>query len=88
MRVAARSRPRPAVTAWPHRSAKGLKVMTGITPTTGNSIAPRQRGSRAGRGLLASARGLALVGVALAEAGLIVALALELSFAVLVYRCC
>ena len=51
--------------------------MTGITPTTGDSIAPRQRGSRAGRGLLASARGLALVGVALAEAGLIVALALD-----------
>jgi signal transduction histidine kinase len=35
--------------------------------------------------LLGSARGLALVGVALAEAGLIVALALELNFAVFVY---
>src|SRR5215831_9344828 len=59
--------------------------MTGIRPSTGDSITPRQRSSRAGRGLLASARGLALVGVALAEAGLILALALELSFAVFVY---
>jgi signal transduction histidine kinase len=59
--------------------------MTGITPTTGDSIAPRQRGSWAGRGLLDSVRGLAFLGLVLAEAGLIVALALELSLSVFVY---
>ena len=59
--------------------------MTGITPATGNSIAPRQRGSWAGRGLLDSVRGLAFLGLVLAEAGLILALALELTFAVFVY---
>ena len=59
--------------------------MTGITPSTGGSITPRQRGSWAGRGLVDSALGLALVGVAVAEGGLILALVLELSFAVFVY---
>ena len=59
--------------------------MTGITPTTGNSITPRQRGSWAGRGLLDSARGLAFCGLAAAEGGLVLALVLELSFAIFVY---
>jgi signal transduction histidine kinase len=63
--------------------------MTGITPSTGNSIAPRQRGPRAGERLLASVRGLALVGVAVAEAvvlvGLIAALAIELGLAIFIF---
>ena len=59
--------------------------MTGITPTTGDSITVRQRGSWAGRGLLGSVRGLAFLGLALAEAGLILALVLELSLAIFVY---
>jgi signal transduction histidine kinase len=59
--------------------------MTGIAPTTGNSITPRQRGSWASRGLLDSARGLAFCGLAAAEGGLVLALALELSFAIFVY---
>jgi signal transduction histidine kinase len=59
--------------------------MTGITPATGNSIAPRRGGSWIGAGALGSARGLAFVGLALAEIGLILALVLELSFAVFVY---
>ena len=42
-------------------------------------------GSWIGAGLLGSVRGLAFVGLALAEAGLILALALELSFAIFVY---
>jgi signal transduction histidine kinase len=59
--------------------------MTGITPTRGNPIAPRQRGSWAGRGLHDSVRGLAFLGLVLAEGGLILALTLELSLAVFVY---
>jgi signal transduction histidine kinase len=59
--------------------------MTGITPTTGNSITPRQRDSWARRGLLDSVRGLVFLGLAVAEAGLLLALTLELSFAVFVY---
>jgi signal transduction histidine kinase len=59
--------------------------MTGITPATGNSIAPRQRDSWIPPRALGLARGLAFVGLALAEAGLIAALALELSFAFFVY---
>ena len=43
--------------------------MTGNTAAPGNSIAPRQRRSWLGAGLLGSVRGLALVGVVLAEAG-------------------
>src|SRR5579859_2135109 len=59
--------------------------MTGITPITGNPITPRQRGSRAGERLFASARGLVFCGLAVAEAGLILALALELSDLYLVF---
>jgi signal transduction histidine kinase len=59
--------------------------MSGMTLHTPHPITPRQRGSWAGRGLLDSLRGLAFLGLALAEAGLILALALELSFAVFVY---
>jgi len=59
--------------------------MTGNTAAPGNSIAPRQRRSWLDVGLLASVHGLALVGVVLAEAGLILALILELSFAIFVY---
>ena len=59
--------------------------MTGNTAVPGKEIAPRQRGSWIAAGLLGSARGLAFVGLALAEAGLILALALELSFAIFVY---
>src|SRR5215472_15503508 len=64
---------------------EGIKAMTGNTAAPGNSITPRQRGSWAGRGVLDSVRGLAFLGLALAEAGLLLALTLELSFAVLVY---
>src|SRR5262249_18519056 len=59
--------------------------MTGNTAAPGNSITPRQRGSWAGRGALDSVRGLAFPGLDLAEAGLLLALSLELRFAVLVY---
>jgi signal transduction histidine kinase len=59
--------------------------MTGNTAATGNSLIPRRRGSWAGAGLLASARGIALVFVAVAEGGLILALTLELSLGSLVY---
>ncbi len=59
--------------------------MTGNTAAPGKAIAPRQRGSWIGAGLLGSVHGLAFVGLALAEAGLILALALELSFAIFVY---
>ena len=59
--------------------------MTGDTAAPGKAIAPRQRGSWIGAGLLGSVHGLAFVGLALAEAGLILALALELSFAIFVY---
>ena len=59
--------------------------MSAITPRTPGPVTPRLRGSRVGRGLLDSVHGLAFVGLAIAEAGLILALALELSFAVFVY---
>ncbi len=59
--------------------------MTGNTAAPGKAIAPRQRGSWIGAGLLGSVHGLAFVGLALAEAGLILALTLELSFAIFVY---
>jgi signal transduction histidine kinase len=59
--------------------------MTGDTAAPGKAIAPRQRGSWIGAGLLGSVHGLAFAGLALAEAGLILALALELSFAIFVY---
>ena len=59
--------------------------MTGNTAAPGKAIAPRQRGSWIGVGLLSSVHGLAFVGLALAEAGLILALTLELSFAIFVY---
>ena len=63
--------------------------MTGITPAPGNSIAHRRRGSWISAGLLGSVRGLALVGVALAEAfvllGLLVALTVELALVIFVY---
>jgi signal transduction histidine kinase len=58
--------------------------MTGNT-ATGNSMAPRRRGSRVTTGLTDSVRGLAFLGLALAELGLIVALTLELSLAILGY---
>ncbi|HEY2308541.1 MAG TPA: sensor histidine kinase [Streptosporangiaceae bacterium] len=59
--------------------------MTGDTAAPGKAIAPRQRGSWIGAGWLGSVHGLAFVGLALAEAGLILALTLELSFAIFVY---
>jgi signal transduction histidine kinase len=59
--------------------------MTGNRAAPGKAIAPRQRGSWIGARLLSSVHGLAFVGLALAEAGLILALALELSFAIFVY---
>ena len=59
--------------------------MSGGTVATGNSITPRRRGSWAGERLLGSGRGLAFLALALAEAGLLLALTLELSFAVFVY---
>src|SRR5215471_8576727 len=66
--------------------ARGFKTaMSAITPRTPGPVTPRLRGSWAGRGLLDSVRGLAFVGVALAEAGLILALILELSDAALIF---
>src|SRR5215467_10393034 len=62
-----------------------MKAMTGITPITGNPITPRRRGSWVGERLLGSARGLAFVGLALAEAGLVTALAFIVSLAIFVY---
>jgi signal transduction histidine kinase len=59
--------------------------MNGGTIATGNSITPRWRGSWAGERLLGSARGLAFVGLALAEAGLVTALALIVNLAIFVY---
>jgi len=59
--------------------------MTGITPLTGNPVTPRRRGSWAGAGALDSARGLAFLGLVLAEAGLLLALTLELGFAIYVF---
>jgi signal transduction histidine kinase len=59
--------------------------MSAITPRTPGPVTPRLRGSWAGRGLLDSVRGLAFAGVALAEAGLILALILELSDAALIF---
>ena len=59
--------------------------MSGITPRTPGPVTARQRGSWAGRGLLDSVRGLAFVGLALAEAGLILALIIELSDAAVIF---
>jgi signal transduction histidine kinase len=59
--------------------------MSGNTPGPAIPVTPRQRGSWAGDRLVDSVRGLALIGVVLAEAGLILALALELSAAVFVF---
>jgi signal transduction histidine kinase len=63
--------------------------MTGITPVPGNSITPRRRGSWLSAGLLGSVRGLAFVGVAVAELvlliGLIAALAIELSLVIFIF---
>src|SRR5438876_11374054 len=59
--------------------------MSGNTPGPAIPATPRQRGSWAGDRLVDSVRGLALLGVVLAEAGLILALALELSAAVFVF---
>jgi signal transduction histidine kinase len=59
--------------------------MSGGTVATGNSITLRRRGSWAGERLLGSGRGLAFLALALAEAGLLVALTLELSVAVFIY---
>ena len=63
--------------------------MTGNTPVPGNSITPRRRGSWLSAGLLGSARGLAFVGVAVAEfvvlIGLVAALAIELSLVIFIF---
>jgi signal transduction histidine kinase len=59
--------------------------MTGNAPDTGNPIAQRNRRSWIRAGLVGSIRGVALVGMALAEAGLILALAFEVSLSVFVY---
>src|SRR5262249_27837580 len=59
--------------------------MNGGTIATGNSITPRRPGPWVGERLLGSARGLAFLGLALAEAGLGMALAFIVSFAVFVY---
>ena len=63
--------------------------MTGNTPVPGNSITPRRRGSWLSAGLLGSARGLAFVGLAVAEVvvlvGLIAALAIELSLVIFIF---
>jgi signal transduction histidine kinase len=66
-----------------------MKAMTGITPVPGKTIRSRRRGSWFGAGVLGSARGLALVGVAIAEAVLLVvllvALTVELALAIFVF---
>jgi signal transduction histidine kinase len=59
--------------------------MTGITPAAGSSLTPRQSGSWISAGFLGSVRGLAFLGLVVAEAGLLLALALELSFAIFVF---
>jgi signal transduction histidine kinase len=59
--------------------------MTGTARDTGNAVAPRKLGSRIGAGFLGSFRGLALQGVVVAEAGLLVALVFEVNNAVFVY---
>jgi len=59
--------------------------MSAITPRTPGPVTPRLRGSWAGRGLLDSVHGLAFVGLALAEAALILALVVELSDAALIF---
>jgi signal transduction histidine kinase len=59
--------------------------MSGQPPGTPGMVTPGQRGSWVSRGLVDSVHGLAFVGVVLAEAGLILTLTLELSFAVFVY---
>ena len=56
--------------------------MSGNTPAR---ITAHERGSWVSRGLAGSVHGLAFTGIALAEAGLILALVLELSFAVFGY---
>src|SRR6516165_11585912 len=59
--------------------------MSGITTPGPGLVTPGPRGSWAGRGLLDSVRGLAFVGLALAEAGLILALIVELSDAAVIF---
>jgi signal transduction histidine kinase len=59
--------------------------MTSTARTTGNSLAPRRLGSRIGAGFIGSLRGVALQGIVLAEAGLLLALTLELNNAVFIY---
>jgi len=59
--------------------------MTGNTAAAASSAEPRRRGFRIGAGLADSARGLAFLSLALAEAGLILALILELSSAIFGY---
>ena len=59
--------------------------MSGGTIVTGNSITPRRRGSWAGERLLGSARGLAFVGLALAEVWAVLALAVIVCCAIFVY---
>jgi signal transduction histidine kinase len=59
--------------------------MTANARDSGSSIAPGKPYSRIGVGLVGSARGLALVGVALAEAGFILALVSEVNLWALVY---
>jgi signal transduction histidine kinase len=59
--------------------------MTGTARITGNSLVPRNLGSRIGAGFLGSLRGLALLGVAFAELGLLLVLTFEVTNAVLVY---
>ncbi|MBO0816405.1 MAG: sensor histidine kinase [Actinobacteria bacterium] len=59
--------------------------MSGITTHTPGLVTPGPRGSWAGRSLLDSVHGLAFLGLALAEVGLILALTLELSDAALIF---
>ena len=59
--------------------------MSGITTPGPGLVTPGPRGSWAGRGLLDSVRGLAFLGLALAEAGLILALIIELSDAAVIF---
>src|SRR5260370_12980387 len=61
------------------------KALTGNARDSLNSIAFRKPRSRIGVGFLGSVRGLALLGVALAEAGLILALASEVNLWAFVY---
>jgi len=59
--------------------------MSGITTHPPGLVTPGPRGSWAGRGLLDSVHGLAFLGLALAEAGLILALIIELSDAAVIF---